>query len=158
MTSEKRRLIGEVAPCPPPTTSSTLHLLFPLVPAPPPHTALSSPRKVRKPDQRSVRPSVRSRLWKVNEWLIWFARAGEGTKVYKLLPALVSSAVPACYSSAAPNLSAAPFGMRSWWRQRSGVVELKAAVSLACELRLLVISFSLPVRLLACLVNLPVAV
>ena len=81
MTSEKRRLIGEVAPCPPPTTSSTLLLLFPLVPTPPPHTALSSPRKVRKLDQRSVRPSVRSRLWKVNEWLIWFARAGEGTEV-----------------------------------------------------------------------------
>lgn len=157
MTSEKRRLIGEVAPCPPPTTSSTLLLLFPLVPAPLP-TPLFPVREKSGSWTRglSVRPSARD----FERWMSgWFDSRGlERGRRSKLLPALVSSAVPACYSSAAPNLSAAPFGMRSWWRQRSGVVELKAAVSLACELRLLVISFSLPVRLLACLVNLPVAV
>lgn len=122
MTSEERRLIGEVAPCPSPTTSSTLLLLhlFPLVPTPSLFTAIPSPRKVRKLDQRSVRPSARDFERWMNGWVTWFARSGgrERGQGSKVLPALASSAVPACSCCLVAILQAAPFGMRSLWRQR----------------------------------------
>jgi len=74
MTSEKRRLIGEVAPCPPPTTSSTLLLLlFPLVPAPLP-TPLFPVREKSGSWTRGL--SVRPLATLKGEWVADLIRAG----------------------------------------------------------------------------------
>jgi hypothetical protein len=73
MTSEEGRLIGEVAPCLFPTTSSTLHLLLPLVPTPPPHTTIPSPRE--KSGSRTLGLSVCPLATLKGEWVTWFARA-----------------------------------------------------------------------------------